>query len=300
MWDDLNTNLGREYLPGPCLTVDEQLMPWRGRCSFLQYLPSKPGDPYLGRKGRPSAAGEKNIGRNTAIRLIEPYFGSGRNLTTDNFFIDKVLSYHLLKNGVTLVGTVRRDKRFLPHDFQKGTGMSKGDAMFAFTKTTICAYKSNIKKHVVVLNTMHHSADRGTTNKPEVVESYNSTKGGVDSMDQMCHKFTTKRKTNRWPMLLFYDMLDLASIDSIVCWRKTFPGNTLSKKDMRAQFNIAIGPIGIGSTSTREAKLDLPSALVDLLAEEEVGAVRRRKVYGRLYSGGYAREGGARWYGHRC
>ncbi|GFR66934.1 Piggybac transposable element-derived protein 4-like protein [Elysia marginata] len=27
IWDDLNTNLGREYLPGPCLTVDEQLMP---------------------------------------------------------------------------------------------------------------------------------------------------------------------------------------------------------------------------------------------------------------------------------
>ena len=153
-----------------------------------------------------------------------------------------VLSSHLLKNGVTLVGTVRRDKRFLPHDFQKGTGMSKGDAMFALTKTTtICAYKSNIKKHVVVLSTMHHSADRGTTNKPEVVESYNSTKGGVDSMDQMCHKFTTKRKTNRWPMLLFYDMLDLASIASIVCWRKTFPGDTLSQKDMRAQFNIAIG-----------------------------------------------------------
>ncbi|KAK3765679.1 hypothetical protein RRG08_026155 [Elysia crispata] len=31
-------------------------------------------------------------------------------------------------------------------------------------------------------------------------------------------------------------------------------------------------------------RLDLPSALVDLLAEEEVGAVGRRKVYGRLYS----------------
>ncbi|KAK3781279.1 hypothetical protein RRG08_055178 [Elysia crispata] len=31
-------------------------------------------------------------------------------------------------------------------------------------------------------------------------------------------------------------------------------------------------------------RLDLPSALVDLSAEEEVGAVGRRKVYGRLYS----------------
>ncbi|GFR66931.1 PiggyBac transposable element-derived protein 4 [Elysia marginata] len=170
-----------------------------------------------------------------------------------------VLSSHLLNNGVTLVGTVRRDKRFLPHDFQKGTKMSKGNAMFAFTKTTtICAYKSNTKKHVVVLSTMHHSADRGTTNKPEIVESYNSIKGGVDFMNQMCHKFTTKRKTNRWPMLLFYNMLDLASIASIICWRKTFPEDTLSKKDMRAQFNIAI------SRELVQAQLDRRSELTSL------------------------------------
>ena len=31
IWDDFNINLGREYIPGPCLTVDEQLMPWTGR-----------------------------------------------------------------------------------------------------------------------------------------------------------------------------------------------------------------------------------------------------------------------------
>ena len=35
-------NLRREYLTGPTLTVDEQLMPRRGRCRFLQDLPSKP------------------------------------------------------------------------------------------------------------------------------------------------------------------------------------------------------------------------------------------------------------------
>ncbi|GFN88544.1 PiggyBac transposable element-derived protein 4 [Plakobranchus ocellatus] len=42
IWEDFNANLAREYVPGPVLTVDEQLMPWRGRCAFLQDLPSKP------------------------------------------------------------------------------------------------------------------------------------------------------------------------------------------------------------------------------------------------------------------
>jgi hypothetical protein len=31
------------YTPGGSLTVDEQLIPTRGRCNFRQYIPSKPG-----------------------------------------------------------------------------------------------------------------------------------------------------------------------------------------------------------------------------------------------------------------
>lgn len=31
------------YNPGPEVTVDERLVPFRGRCPFKQYMPSKPG-----------------------------------------------------------------------------------------------------------------------------------------------------------------------------------------------------------------------------------------------------------------
>ena len=126
--------------------------------------------------------------------------------------------------------------------FPKRNRDEERGAMFGFTKTTtICAYKSNTKKHVVVLSTMHHSVDKDITSKPEIVESYNSTKGDVDSMDQMCHKFTTKRKTNRWPMLLFYDFLDLASIASIVCWRERERERAFQNTPcQRKKFNIAI------------------------------------------------------------
>ena len=43
LWEDFNGNLSREYVPGLTLTVDEQLMAWRGRLAFLQYLPQKAG-----------------------------------------------------------------------------------------------------------------------------------------------------------------------------------------------------------------------------------------------------------------
>ena len=59
-------------------------------------------------------------------------------------------------------------------------------------------------------------------------------------MDQMCHAVTTKRKTNRWPMLLFYNVLDLASIAVLVVWRKINPSNKLSDEDRRVLFNITV------------------------------------------------------------
>ena len=70
--------------------------------------------------------------------------------------------------------------------------------------------------------------------------SYNATKGGVDSMDQMYHAVTTKRKTNRWPMLLFYNVHDLASIAALVVWRKVNSSEKLSDEDRRVLFIITV------------------------------------------------------------
>ena len=124
---------------------------------------------------------------------------------------------------MTLVGTVRRDKRFLPQEFQTGQGLQKGDAIYAilaFKRKPQLLRINQIKKHVAVLSTMHHDDNFDVeARKPEIV-MYNAAKGEVDSMDQMCHAVTTKRKTNRWPMLLFYNMLDFASIAALVVWHK--------------------------------------------------------------------------------
>ena len=47
------------------------------------------------------------------------------------------------------------------------------------------------------------------TSKPEAVEFYNLTKGGVDCMDKMCHSYTTKSWTMRYLCLRWYGMLDI-------------------------------------------------------------------------------------------
>lgn len=165
VWDKFQKSLKSHYIPGPLLTVDEQLVPFRGRCSFLQYLPSKPdrygmkvfwiadaeqnfplyGVPYLGRP-----AGQErqvNLGRNIAVELATPFFKSGRNVTCDNFFTDLTLSETLLKNGMTLVGTVRANKRFLPDSLKTKKHLALNDSEFSFTAdATVVRYQSKKKK----------------------------------------------------------------------------------------------------------------------------------------------------------
>ena len=42
VWDAFVQGCMTSYVPGPNLTVDEQLVPFRGRCRFLVYIANKP------------------------------------------------------------------------------------------------------------------------------------------------------------------------------------------------------------------------------------------------------------------
>ena len=43
---------------------------------------------------------------------------------------------------------------------------------------------------------------------------------GVDVVDQMTRKYTTKAPSRRWPMHIFYNILDIAGINSRVLYEK--------------------------------------------------------------------------------
>ena len=42
LWDSFHSNLAKFYVPEENVTIDELLVPFRGRCSFILYMPSNP------------------------------------------------------------------------------------------------------------------------------------------------------------------------------------------------------------------------------------------------------------------
>lgn len=71
-------------------------------------------------------------------------------------------------------------------------------------------------KAVILASSMHHSegTDDVDSGKPEIISFYNSTKGGVDEIDKKCSIYTCSRRSRRWPMTLFYRILDISSVNS--------------------------------------------------------------------------------------
>ena len=53
------------------------------------------------------------------------------------------------------------------------------------------------KKLVLLLSSMHTEPSISEDGKPEIIEYYNSTKGGVDTFDFMCGAYSCSRKTKR-------------------------------------------------------------------------------------------------------
>jgi len=74
------------------------------------------------------------------------------------------------------------------------------------------------------------------TGKEEINVFYNQEKGGVDSHDQMRSLYTTARKTNRWPIRLFYGIIDSTALNIFGFFTENVPNFGEHKKEKRQKF----------------------------------------------------------------
>ncbi|KAJ8880759.1 hypothetical protein PR048_017229 [Dryococelus australis] len=77
---------------------------------------------------------------------------------------------------------------------------------------------SNKKANVLLFSTMHHDAaiynHAGNLNNPDIVTFHDSTKGCVVVVDKLCATYNTSRNSRRWPMTIFYSLLNIAGINA--------------------------------------------------------------------------------------
>ncbi|CAB3228076.1 unnamed protein product [Arctia plantaginis] len=128
------------YKPSEYLTLDEELVAFRGKCGFRQYIPSKPAkygikiyalvdaktfyivhlEIYCGKQPDNSPFALSNKPIDLVNRMVNCVSGSSRNITMDNFFTSHETANNLLqKHKLTIVGNLRANKACIPLCFKQ-------------------------------------------------------------------------------------------------------------------------------------------------------------------------------------
>lgn len=128
---------------------------------------------------------------------------------------------------------MKKSKREIPLDFlpNKSRKVGKDGMLFGFTKeVTLLSYVPRKNKSVILISSMHHSkVFHENSQKPEFITYYNFTKGGVDALDEKCAKHSTSRRTRRWPMVIFFRILDISGVNAFVV-HQAFKNNPVLEK----------------------------------------------------------------------
>ncbi|XP_066259615.1 piggyBac transposable element-derived protein 4-like [Euwallacea similis] len=203
IWDIFIAKYRNSYIPSSYLTIDEQLIGFRGRCPFRMYIPSKPckyaikiimvcdssskymldASPYLGKSTKTNGL---PLATYFVKELTKSVHGSNRNITMDNWFTSVGLANDLLKDPykLTIIGTLRKNKREIPKKMLNVRERNPNTSMFCHDQMkTMVLYVPKKNKIVLLLSTLHEGAEISSIGKPAIIMNYDETKGGIDTFD---------------------------------------------------------------------------------------------------------------------
>ncbi|XP_043270636.1 uncharacterized protein [Venturia canescens] len=302
IWDMFIKNCTDSYEPSTDITIDEQLIGFRGRCCFRIYMKSKP-DKY-GLKVLMCNDAQTSymisaipyVGKVTPERgdSVPTYFvrklldctsipGTWRHITMDRWFTSVPL-FEMLREKYQLraVGTIQKNRTEIP--IQMKTSGNVGTSKFVYTPTlTLVAYTPKANKIVLVLSSIHHDASiNRTTGKPEMIMYYNAHKGGIDTFDQHCHTFNVARRTRRWPLKFFFNMINQATINAQILYNLKVSNEKLSRSKFlknlayalitphaQMRLNSPTLRISVKNIISKVLKIDIPTTDVPNLFRDE-------------------------------
>ena len=235
--DLLGATFKAVYKPEREVSIDEELIKFKGRVAFRQYIPSKRSRfgikvfalcdktgyfydsmVYHGKLAQPLPMTDQ-LGATGAIviALMGDSLDQGYLLYLDNFYTSIGLATYLLERQTAMCGTVCSNRVGLPADL-KALNVPKGT--FAFRRRGKCLLlKYHDKKVVLMLSTMHDASSVPTRKRDRdgrqfhrlaANHSYNQFMGGVDKNDSMVETHTSIRRNAKWYKKLGFHYIEEA------------------------------------------------------------------------------------------
>jgi len=243
IFDTLDDNYAKFYIPSENLAVDEVIVKYRGRVIFRQYIPKKRKRfdikiyklcdeagytcamrVYLGKDSQ-SVTDDMTATHATVRHLISKVEGLGHKLFMDNFSSSPRLFDDLDGHKINSCETVRPNRKDMPRDFgPEQLKLKRGDLRVK-TRGGLTALVWKDRQEVYMLTDMGPPPAEGNfcdnsnhPMKPQIVERYNQHMGFIDIADRMANSYSMDRCKLKWTMKLFFHLLDLTTqqLDSVI------------------------------------------------------------------------------------
>ncbi|XP_070687599.1 piggyBac transposable element-derived protein 4 isoform X1 [Pempheris klunzingeri] len=289
IWDMWIARLPRMFNPAVDVCVDEQLVPYRGRCEFRQYMRTTRfglkmwvscdvQTSYVWRASvdtgqEAGAPAEQNQGRRVVLDMTEGL--GGVTVTCGSFFSSFGLAEELLRRKITIVGAMHKKRPELPPRLQVAQGREVFSSIFAFTQThTLVSYAPKRNKNIILLSTKHREPeiDSGEKKEPKIILDYNRCKGAVDTVDEMISTYSCRRMTKRWPMAIFFYMLDISALNAYTVWTAIFPERNQGQPHRRRLFLEELGKKLVTPQMARRQHLPRTPWATSLASEAQAGS----------------------------
>ncbi|KRX82521.1 PiggyBac transposable element-derived protein 4, partial [Trichinella sp. T6] len=214
-------------LSSESVTDDERLYPFKGRCQFRQYMPKKPEKYCI--KFSVACCSKSSYAWNMQIYTGKPSSETREKTQWMGVILDMFIMTHVITFYGVFTKRRTKEKEFdfgwnyktnkqeLTRELLQLQGRKLNSSTFAFSEDcTIISYRPKKNKNVTVLSEMHNDNQvcdqKGS--KPDIILHYNITKGGVDNLDKMTSTYSCQRMTARWPLVIFYNIIEVSAYNA--------------------------------------------------------------------------------------
>ena len=241
------------YYPDRELSVDETIIPFKGRTAMKVYKPNKPhkwglncwnlaeaktgyvwkSELYQGKRNNQTEVG---LYHDVVTTLCQPVYNRGHRVYMDNLFTSPTLFDCLSNHGTGACGTLRTNRVGTPDDIKKAK-LKASDPLLSVRDGKALYVSWFDKRQVNVVSTVHNATTfkknvraRGqntprNVDKPVVIECYTKFMGGVDRADQGMLYYLNIHKTLKWWKKVFVYLLEVSYVNSWIIWKALHPGN---------------------------------------------------------------------------
>lgn len=269
--EKVSVNFRKYSAPSCCQSLDEGMVAFKGRISYLQYMPAKPTkrgmkvfircdsdtgyinefEVYLGKTT--CEVSENGAYFDIVKRLTEKILNRYHQIYFDNAYTSVPLLLHLLQHRTYACGTVRANRKGLPHAVNKPDNLDRGDFISrqdwakphltatVWRDTKIVRFLSTLSSPEIETQAIRRVRGvRTQVRQPSCAQRYAKHMGGVDRFDQLRGTHSVGRYSKKAWKYLFFFLLNSAVTNAWILYKKSSKRRIKAYSHFRFRHELAI------------------------------------------------------------